>query len=146
VTPRLFAAAVLSAVAFGACSWSTTFAVANLSAGPVRIVYSRRRFITSPAVKSLRDLKNTDRPWYPVNAGFEGTDSTRVFTFTLGPDSAYRIGGGGTYMGYNDNDADWFEVAQLTIVTNAGERSYQGREVLKAFTKWSRTLFVLEYR
>jgi hypothetical protein len=139
-------AAFIGAFVLGGCSWSTTFIVANLSSTPIRLSYSVGRFGRDPAVKRIRDVKDQSRPWVDVFVEFEGHDSTRVHTFTLGPDSAFRIGEMGTYTGYQDYYAEAFNEVALTIASQSGSRAYRGDEVLKAFTKWSRTVYALEYR
>ena len=139
----LFGALLL---ALGSCSFLTTFAVVNLSRDRIRVTYSLRRYSTSPAVKAFRDLSHDDRPWIELAVPPLGVDSAPTLTLEVGPDSALRVARGGSYLGYDPNNADWFEIEALAIRAADGERTYRGHELLKAFVKRGHGIWAIEYR
>ena len=129
----------------GSCSYLATFAVVNLSRERIRVTYSPLRYATPPAVKALRDLSHGDRPWIQLAVPSLGTDSATL-TVELGPDSALRVATGTSYLGYDPNNPDWFGIGVLSINAPGGERTFRGREVLKAFSKRGHGIWSIDYQ
>jgi len=90
-------------------------------------------------------LSEDPRVWKKLDVSAARADSA-LLTLTLGPDSSLVVAELGTYTGYRDDLADWFEIKMLRILSTLGERSYKGREVLRAFDRRSDRLYVVEFR
>jgi hypothetical protein len=127
------------------CSWTTTFAVRNHRAEPIRITYFAQPVRSPPYIAAAGQLSEARKNWQGSDSSLVRRDSATL-SMRLGPDSLLVLAETGTYAGYWDEFADWFEVKTLRITSGSGERSYSGREVLRAFEKESRTLYVLHFR
>ena len=135
----------LLSLALATCSWTTNFVVINGLTESIRITYVAHPLRTPPMVAATKDLADSREDWNELNVSMVRRDSA-VLTVPLGPDSALVLAEMGTYTGYRDDLGDWFEVKSLRILTTLGERSYRGREVLRAFARRSDRLYVLELR
>jgi hypothetical protein len=117
----------------------------NSSTGPIRVSYLARPLRITPAVTANDHSSGGPDAWKELNVSAVRRDSAAL-TIALGPDSSLLLAQLGTYTGYHDELADWFEIKSLKILSTLGERSYGGREVLRAFDKRSDRLYVVEFR
>ena len=138
-------AAPLAAVLLTTCSWTTNFVVMNSGREAIRVAYLARPLRTRPMVTVTSNLSEGPRSWRELNVRAARPDSAQL-TLVLGPDSSLVLAQMVTYVGYQDELADWFEIKALKILSTFGERSYRGREVLRAFEKRSDRLYVVEVR
>ena len=136
--------APLCALVLATCSWTTNFAVINHGHETIRVSFIARPTRTPPALISVKELEFPRSRWKELDLSAAPPDSAAL-TVSVGPDSALVLAEMGTYPGYNDADADWFEIRTLRIRSTFGERSYTGREVLRAFEKRSNRLYVIEF-
>ena len=111
----------------------------------IRVAYLARPLRTRPAVTATMNLSEGPKAWSELDVRAARADSAQL-TLMLGPDSSLVVAQLGTYTGYEDVLADWFEIRTLTVASPLGERSYKGREVLRAFEKRSDRLYVVEFR
>lgn len=139
---RILVAALLAASTL-TCSWTTWFVVMNSSGESIRVTYAVKALQTHPAVTVNANVEKSLSAWreLDVSAVHTGGD---VLTIALGPDSCLLVGQLGTYTGSSSYPTSLFEVTALKVITAGGERSYTGTEVIKAFTRRSRRVYVLE--
>src|SRR5258708_30785053 len=107
------------ALLLATCSWSTSLAVLNRRTEPIRITYFAQPLRTPPMVAAIDHVAERRESWLKSDSSLVRSDSgTR--TVRVGPDSLVVLAEMGTYTGYRDELADWFEIKRLEILTSSG--------------------------
>ena len=128
------------------CSWTTWLVVANRTNHPLHLEYTVHPglFFPRPAAKAVRYMDNDDVPWKPLAPPALIGDSARGYALVVPPDTAVRIYYLPTYTGPDAGYSAFFAGLHLTAETTHGRVTYEGGEVLRAFRKVNRFLWVLE--
>ncbi|HEY7181021.1 MAG TPA: hypothetical protein VIC84_06365, partial [Blastocatellia bacterium] len=147
---------IVSALACAACSYISDFVVINSSESPVEINYRVKeppngppKIDVVPATKLASQLKSNEKnKWRDLAADrYKIDQENRTVMVKLLPQEALFLTSMQHYIGPDDpSDLNWFPVEKLSISGSVGSLKFSGKQLLRAFSEQSRTLYTLTYQ
>ena len=142
------------------CSWGTIFAVTNSSSDEISVSYGFERIFHHGEKKEycpldrfeMSKITNDGLSWWS-SAEWKDADNAKidsekcVVSLSLDPGQSVMVTQKGTYTGHeNRYGKESLGVSFLTIKSNVGQISMEGREALKRFEKIKTTLYAYEHK
>jgi len=144
-----------SVISLVSCSWLTSFYVVNKSDNPIVLTYRYKQYQNlkpdAPACDESKEISTCKeeggncRSLRPEEYKYD-KDKCEM-ELTLAPGEAVKVAKiCCTYTGPDERFEGRFAIGEFTIKTPRGLVRYEGFELLKAFKKRDKTMYVLEYR